>query len=373
MEIVMNKELESIANRLANARTSADVFGDMGGRSEEVLPRLKKSYHALVRAAHPDLHPAPDEQRLAQQTLKQLIEWYRIAEIQARSGSPSQKTICLQTRRHSYQVEDSYKQNGIFNDYPCRFEINGHSHPAILQVIRDPQDNELAQNEFNMLKTLEQSSEATKFSAYLPVLIEAFLYQEGGIGRLAGVFERLDGWHSLAGVHEAYPDGIDPKDMAWIWRRLLSVLGFAHRAGVIHAAVTPDNVLILPEQHGLMLVNWTLAADSREHWEQAGRIDPEYGSWYPTEMLRKGYVTYGADLGMSARCMVELLGGDPVSGWLPRSTPERLRQFFRGCLLPGRKGPQEAWALKQDFDECIERLWGERKFHPFSMPAREGL
>ncbi len=49
----------------------------------------------------------------------------------------------------------------------------------------------------------------------------------------------LDGFRSLTEVGTAYPDGVDPRDAAWMWRRLLVGLGFAHRAGVLHGAVLP--------------------------------------------------------------------------------------------------------------------------------------
>ena len=46
------------------------------------------------------------------------------------------------------------------------------------------------------------------------------------------------------GGRAAYPDGVDPRDVAWMWRRLLVALGLAHRAGVVHGAVLPEHVLI---------------------------------------------------------------------------------------------------------------------------------
>ena len=78
-------------------------------------------------------------------------------------------------------------------------------------------------------------------------------------GRRASLRERAGGWYTLAEVRRAYPMGVDPKDMAWMWRRLLVALGFAHLNGVIHGAVLPDNISILPGQHGLLLENWSQA------------------------------------------------------------------------------------------------------------------
>jgi hypothetical protein len=69
---------------------------------------------------------------------------------------------------------------------------------------------------------------------------------------------------------------------------------------------------------------------------------------------------------MAAACMIELLGGDPIQKTIPASVPQSLRAFFKGCCLPGKRStPQDAWALKNEYEELIDQLWGEQKFHPF--------
>ncbi|MGH3238625.1 MAG: adenylosuccinate synthetase, partial [Streptosporangiaceae bacterium] len=61
-----------------------------------------------------------------------------------------------------------------------------------------------------------------------------------GIQRHLNLIGRLTGFRSLAEVRAAFPAGIDPRDAAWMWRRLLVAAGAAHRAGVIHGAVLFD-------------------------------------------------------------------------------------------------------------------------------------
>jgi hypothetical protein len=70
-----------------------------------------------------------------------------------------------------------------------------------------------------------------------------------GIQRRVNLIGRLTGFRSLAVVRTAFPAGIDPRDAAWIWRRLLDAVGAAHRAGVIHGAVLPEHVMIHPAEH----------------------------------------------------------------------------------------------------------------------------
>jgi hypothetical protein len=156
--------------------------------------------------------------------------------------------------------------------------------------------------------------------------------------------------------------------MAWMWRRLLVVLGFAHANRIIHGAVLPQNIWIQPEQHGLMLTNWASAVvDPGYSGERISAIDADHVDWYPEEIFKQKLPIFGLDILFAARCMVDLLGGDPVSGILPVSVPWPIKSFFYGCILPLKRVPQDAWALKEEFDELLERLWGERKFHPFRM------
>jgi serine/threonine protein kinase len=346
----MNAELELIASRLKQAQTPEDVFGKIQG---DCLPAIKKSYHALAKTVHPDLFPGADDKILAHIAFGQLIEWFRQAEEKVRFGvygrarhGPAQ--IILQSKYREYCIDDEPVQDAIFASYPCRFDEDGRSHPASLKVVRNPHHNELSQNEIRALNILQNAPEAAKFSAYIPSLIDAFVYQDEGGEHQATVFDRTPGWYSLEDVHRAYPSGIDPKDMAWIFRRLLVALGFAHHNGIIYNAMSPQNVYILPDEHGLMLTNWPHAiCDS-----------VDFGGSAPS---------FGTDIGLSVKCMIFLLGGDSQHGLYPDSVPNPLRAFFKGSMLPGKKAPQDAWALKEEFDELIERLWGKRTFHPFVM------
>jgi hypothetical protein len=70
--------------------------------------------------------------------------------------------------------------------------------------------------------------------------------------------------------------------------------------------------------------------------------------------------------------MLYLLGStNPAAGVSPRSTPTQLRAFFKACTLKKQNmRPDDAWELKETFDDLIERLWGPRRFRPFYMPKR---
>ena len=140
--------------------------------------------------------------------------------------------------------------------------------------------------------------------------------------------------------------------MAWMWRRILVALGFAHVNGIIHGAVLPANILIQPEEHGLMLeIGSTPSALRQENI--LSHIDPDFATWYPPEIAKNEVPTFGMDINMSAKLMIHLLGGDAERNSIPDSVPHAMRMFLKGSILPGKRAPQDAWALLQEFDDLL--------------------
>ncbi len=366
----MNATLESLAARLDRATTAKEVFGKFAGEEG-----LSQAYHRLARMAHPDAYTTAGDRSLAQRVFIRLGEWLARAKADlspdaGEAGTPwDGYSIPLNSPRRAYMVSSAFTEEGPYLCYPCRFQEGEQTVQAELKIARDPRSNPLAQNEATSLRLLRQEGKEDRFAAYFPRLVDTFLIVDGGIQRQANVLESGRGWYTLADVSVDYPHGIDAKDMAWIWRRLLVALGAAHTKGIIHGAVLPENVSILPAEHGLRLDNWEFSARPAEGGFVTG-IDARRYSWYPEELLSESIPTPGADLFLAARCMISLLGGDPIKNSdLP--APKAIQYFLKGCTLAStRTRPQDAWALKEEFDDVIERLWGKRAFHPFYMKSQ---
>ncbi len=369
----MDDHLILVARRIEQAAAPEEIFGDLNGSAAERMAHLKLVFRQLAKVAHPDMYPDRDDKKLAQAAFSRLTEWMLQAEARIRAGlygsGAGGSEAVLTTQRGVYHIDPDGQETGVFTLYCARLEQGGDALPVTLKTPCDPRDNDLAHNEARILQVLRAGSAAKKFSAYVPGWVESFLFEEGGVTRQVNVFERASGWYSLREVRAAYPGGIDPKDMAWMWRRLLVALGFAHINGVIHGAVLPDSVCIQPEQHGLRLENWAFAVlNPQASGEIIAAVDADYEDWYPDEVRNSEPPAAATDIAMSARCMIYLLGGDPVRGAMPSRVPAAVQMFLKSCVLPGKRArPQEAWGLKEEFDELLQRLWGERKFHPFSM------
>ncbi|HET8846445.1 MAG TPA: hypothetical protein VFN35_33590, partial [Ktedonobacteraceae bacterium] len=245
---------------------------------------------------------------------------------------------------------------------------------VLLKVAFKPQDNDLVANEARILGHLRSTDNYEAGRHFASQLIDSFPYEERttGIVRQVTVLKYIDGLFSLKEVKEAYPHGVDVRDMAWMWRRLLVALDFAHKNSIIHGSVLPTHVLIHPEQHGLVLIDWSYAVFNpgvTHTWISA--LSTAYRAWYPEEVFAREEPQPGLDIFLAGKCMIELLGGDPQQRTMPDRVPWQIQSHLKGCTLPRpSQRPQDARVLRQEFDELLERLWGPRTFHPFSMPGR---
>jgi serine/threonine protein kinase len=319
---------------------------------------------------HPDLYAGTPEWVRANQAFTLLTRLWEQARTKIVSGTYGTQSdfepFTLQTPTTTYTIERLLARGDICMLYAGHAVGNS---PKILKIPVQPGDNDLLANEARILKHLQASKNYAQLRYFVSQLAESFVYQEksSGITRQINVLEHIDGFYSLKEVHAVYPQGVDPRDMAWMWRRLLIALSFAHASGVIHGAVLPTHILIQPREHGVILIDWSYAVRAGE---RICAISSAYRAWYPAEIFAHEEPLPGLDIAMAARCMYELLGGDPLKQTLPEHIPWQLASHLQGCTLANpRQRPQDARRLLSDFDALIARLWGPRTFRTFVMPV----
>lgn len=375
---------------LGEAHSAADLFGPrtadreacLTGSPAEADPEAvafavaRATYRRLARALHPDRCPATDQAQAtaAFARLSTLWDEYRSADSttprrQAGPGT-AQPTgpVVMTTRRRRYTLTGPALTGDLCNLYPANATTavdtargaSAGAEPVLLKMPRHPRNNDLLAAEAAALTQLHRDGEA-RHRAYVPTLIETFRYREAGTGidRRVNALETLDGFATLAEVAAGYPAGVDPRDAAWMWRRLLVALGFAHRAGVVHGAVLPEHVLVHPASHGLVLADWCYASIAGA---PVPAIVPRYRDWYPDEVRGKREPSAATDIHLATRTMTTLIGD---------RMPAPLRAFAAGCTGSSQAGrPGDAWALLRELDELLERLYGPRTFRPFHLPGR---
>ena len=273
---------------------------------------------------------------------------------------PDVRPVTITSPKRTYTVRERLAVGDVADVYLA----SAPNEPlCTLKVSRVPEGRALLDNERKVLTYLLSRAGDTTYRNYLPPLAESFAVEDR-FARRVNVFLHEPGLCSLEQVHERHP-ALDGRHLAWIFKRLLAVLGFCHARGTLHAAVLPCHVLIHPDNHGLRLVGW---GHSVETDRPLTTISTRYRDWYPGEVLKKQPATPATDLFLAARCLVYLAGGDPVGDRMPDAVPAPLQRFVRACLLEGaRMRPNDAWKLHDEFDELLRQVYGPPKFHELHM------
>jgi hypothetical protein len=353
-------ELETLVREAVHPR---DLFGD------DVAGRLE-SFRALCR---PDRNPG--QERRARAILDALEQFARFspedvaavarAEAVYRSLAPPDEraaspTEVIASAAREYALVERLAVGDVSDVYLAR----SRGVLYVLKVARDLEGADLLEVERAAVAALLAEAGETHYRAYFPPLVESFPVPTGFPKRV-NVFLHEPGFSTLEEVHRCHP-ALDGRHLAWIFKRLLTALGFAHRCGRVHGAVVPSHVLVHADGHGLRLVGWG-------HSVEVGRPlrtgSAAYLDWYPAEVRRREPAGPATDIGLAARCVAYLAGGDPTTGRMPESVPRAIGAFVRSCLLEGpRMRPDDAWDLLDEFDELLHDLYGPPAYHRLEMP-----
>jgi hypothetical protein len=366
----MDTQLKQWIDTLQNATLPEDVFGPLDGSLREKTAVLLAEFRRIATLVHPDRYANSADQSAAADAFVRLqaVHQNALERIDAgtyRSRNPDPDTIRIQSPQRTYHLTGAYRLGQAVTIYPAACLITDRVEDVQVEI--GPEDP--LRHAATALNTLKDQVDYDRFSAYFQLPIETFRVQMGTSTFAASVYGDRSGWYSLADVAVKYPAGIDPRDMAWIFRRMLTAVGFVHRAGIIHGALFPENVLIEPDQHGLMLTNFYSASSFASVINSPViYLPPGRDGWMPVIPDAGALLSPGFDLYLASQCMRFVLGGDPPDRNALSGIPPAINSFLRGCCLPDiRACPQDAWQVLQEFDQLIEKMWGERQFHPFKM------
>lgn len=247
---------------------------------------------------------------------------------------------------------------------------------CVLKVTRSLEDGDLIRREWDAIEKLRASTVAgtEHFATLLPAPIaRGVLRETTGEGdvveRAAAVYQWRSGFvHTLAEVMDVHPEGIDGRVGVWMWKRLLEMLHFVHRAGMVHGAVLPPHVLVHPRDHGATLVGFATATPAGGSLPARSRA---FDAWYPTS-ANAHEASEARDLVMSARCVASALS--PVSSRVagtfgaPSSLPEPFRALLTD-VLSGVAPSTTAWTLRDRLNAASREAYGPARYSPLSMPG----
>jgi serine/threonine protein kinase len=331
---------EEALERVEKASSATGLFGPRAGDAAR-RKAAQRLYWGLAAVLHPDRVGDEDVRAgAATEELTRLYhEWEHGTAIELRTPSGG-----------AYRIGELHGVGSVANVYLAE----GGGTPYAVKMVRNPAMNALLHAEWDAMRGLE---EVPALAAYYPRLVD--LSGPPGRGERAfSVFEPLtDGFVTMAEVRDAFPEGLDGRDYAWMHRRLLRAIEGAHRVGLVHGGITASNVLVHPAGHGIVLAGWSFSVEQGQRLLATSKA-PEFQAAYPPEVLAGSVATPATDVHMAHGLMLEMLAHNE----------KRQRVFARGCRqdAPGRR--PDAADLLDEYDDLLDELYGRRVFRPFALP-----
>ncbi|MGW4249128.1 hypothetical protein, partial [Nocardia sp. NPDC004722] len=225
----------------------------------------------------------------------------------------------------------------------------------VVKIPRRAAANRLLSGERNALHDIATVTEQHGWlRPYFPELVDTVDHLDSATGehRTVNVLAALtDEFITLEDIRAAYPGGLDPRDYAWMHRRLLRCLAGVELAGWVHTAISPANVLVHPRLHGIVLVGWSFA--TRPGQPAAATLK---SLDYPPEIRDR--VSPATDVYLAHRLLLTMLGD---------RAPAPMRAYAAGCLQSDQRLRPDAADLLDEFDDLLDRLYGKRRFRPFEL------
>jgi len=377
--VTLGDDLEAMARVLRAATRPADLFGPCDGADLDArLRALGEAFRLHLARVHPDryLHN-PDLGARAVELCEKLGLWRDLAERQLRSGARPRDGRFVEVRGVRYVVERELCGGDVCDLFVATRDDGADDALVVIKAARAASDNDLLDREFAALGRLwgGDPGEVAVFGRYLPRVVGAATLPDG---RRVNLLSLADGYVSLAEVVRAYPAGVDGRTACWMGNRVLELLAWVHRQGVIHGAVTPDHVLVHPVTHGCTLVDWCYAVCD---WAVADgphlpAVPRSARSRFPAEVFAREPASPRLDLYVAAGTLLEAAGVDLWNyrradpGGAEPPIAEGMVELLRGCRLPrpaDRFG--DAFTVYERWRDAQLRAYGPRRYHPFTMPA----
>jgi serine/threonine protein kinase len=237
--------------------------------------------------------------------------------------------------------------------------------PVLVKIAKQEYFNDLIEMDASVLSRIhpEKVDVRTKLWKYYPTSYGSVLVE----GKQAHILEPIPGCVTLADVLKAYPDGIDYRDMAWMFKRILVGIWYAHRRGIIHGAILPPHILLTLGDHGGRIIDWSYSTSPQV---KVPAMVTDYEDYYPPEVMNSEPSRESTDLYMLTKCVQALLGADLKTKEFPDSVPDPIRGILGLCLNDSAyMRPVDASDVHDTFDKLMKEAVGKSTFRHFELPG----
>jgi serine/threonine protein kinase len=363
--------MKSFFDQISHFTQPEELFGDLGTAQNQQLSQLEIAYKSLVKLYHPDQYTGrPTELYHATEITKFLNDAKQRAVVKIRSGvygnlNASGYEGVINTSKHEYYVTTLLVEGSLADIYHAYYLDPGDKvdpkKEVVIKIITDPTMNALVEQEVAFYQSINHFC--------FPNYIEYFYTSAG---KLAIVLGHVSGGCDLIELVRRYRQrhhepGLPQEHLMWILDRFLSALGLLHENGILHGNIQPDNLMIQPETHNGLLIDFLHCRITPSPDDVFAVVNPNYCA---PEVLTRHFKPHPvSDIYSLGCCMVEMLGG--TGGRLDDSIAlhPSMRVFLHKMTLtdPARRAA-DAWTLAGELKSLRRQIYGAKhQFFPLDI------
>lgn len=328
---------------------AAEILSIGEGEALSLFPgpksSIKKRFRELAQAWHPDVNRHPK----ALQVFAHISRLHDIATGRSAPTKAAVRPTLTKTWKLAAGGEIAVKplavQRGPLGDVIVTTETVAYETVTGFEDVSDAEAKVVASFKF--------ASDAMKKANehFLPSLRRRI----DAVGMKINVFRRPADTVFLTDLARHMGGRIPPKHVAWIVSSLENMACYLNWLGVSHGAISPENVLVSPAMHSIILVGgWGYATP---FGQRPVALPERTLSLVPRMAVRGETVDPKVDLALIRATAQELLGTSGGGGLaLMKDVPDALRMWLS---LPPQEDAFEDYA---SWEKCLVESFGPRKF-----------
>lgn len=217
----------------------------------------------------------------------------------------------------SYRILDQIAEGGFGVTYRGVHEFSGMLVCIKHSLNISPADEALMLEEAKAVWDLRHWS--------IPAMRDIIRLEDGSV---AIVMSYVPGSNLQQLVEKKGP--IEAEHVCWITERVLNALCYLHDNKVVHGDVKPANIIVQPDSHQVVLVDYGLSLVRPGKGSTNKGYTPMFAS---PEQRDNRTLLPESDLYSLGLTMIYALGGDPVKIRVPAHVPEPICEFIRKLIL----------------------------------------
>lgn len=269
--------------------------------------------------------------------------------------------MMIKSSINQYEVGKQAGNTNTYRLYLC--DEKGTDRQCLLQIAADTIHNGALDRAAYILKELKHKSDEIEaeyatvkknpdsflnYDLGFPELMDSFICQEQGRRRINILafrdVESVSQMVPLTNITAKDRRRVDLRTSGWIMGKLLKLLRFAHGQGISVGSLGGNNILIEPDQHYIVIFNWSGAQT------HSGAV--------PAETRRD-------EISQAAQAVIIVIGGNLETSAFPDDGEKGFKPYTEHLLRLARGSESNTERAHKSFYELIDSLW-KREFYPFT-------